>query len=405
MIYAGGWAMLTLGILAEHKTNYRILGRSLIAGGWAVTFLTTYAISHAQSLLILRSPTIDLFLLLAVTAVMVWHTLKYKSQAVTGVAFLLGFASVTLNPDPPYNLIAGALLVAGMTVIVLRRQWFELEVFGILASYLNHLYWLYDKIIGPMGSHKTIFPQFYQSAALVISYWVIFRVSYMLRKVSSRDQENISTVAALLNPLLLLAVLRYQSYQPKWGFTLLLALRAVEFILGQLSVSRRRTLPFYILSSLGAALIVPALPLRYSGDAPHIISLAGAEVVLLAGIFAREKLFRRFGWIISFLVAAWALPLRLAPLAEQVMTSQPHHSAPIGLILAAIAAVLYANSHVIARVRADLFADELDKKALRLLSFVASAFAVGALYSYVSDSAAAVALALFVVLVSWLHRH
>jgi len=404
LIYAGGLGILGLGIFAERYDNYRVLGRSLIGGGWATTFTITFAIGHAPSLLVLHSVTADLFLLLMVAAVMVWHTLKYDSQAVTGIAFLLGFASVTLNPDPPYNLIASVLLIAGMTVIVLKRQWFELEVFGILASYLNHLYWLYDKIIGPMGSHKTIFPQFYQSAALVISYWVIFRVSYMLRKVSSRDQENISTVAALLNPLLLLAVLRYQSYQPKWGFTLLLALGAVEFILGQLSVSRRRTLPFYILSSLGATLMVAAVPLRYSGDALEIIWLAGAEVFLLAGIFAREKLFHRFGWIISFLVAAWALPLRLAPLAEQVMTSQPHHSAPIGLILAAIAAVLYANSHVIARVRADLFADELDKKALRLLSFVASAFAVGAIYSYVSDSAAAVALALFVVVISWLGR-
>src|SRR5258708_12564699 len=175
---------------------------------------------------------------------------------------------------------------------------------------------------GSMGGKKTIFRQFYQSAALVISYWVIFRVSYMLRKVSSRDQENISTVAALLNPLLLLAVLRYQSYEPKWGFTVLLALGAVEFILGQLSVSRRRTLPFYILSSLGATFMVAAVPLRYSGDALEIIWLAGAEVFLLAGIFAKEKLFRRFAWIIPFLLAPLPLPLPSAPLARQVMTSQ-----------------------------------------------------------------------------------
>ena len=39
---------------------------------------------------------------------MVWHTLKYDSQLVTGASFLLGFAAITLNPDPPYNLIAGA---------------------------------------------------------------------------------------------------------------------------------------------------------------------------------------------------------------------------------------------------------------------------------------------------------
>src|SRR5260221_61798 len=98
LIYAGSLGILGLGIFAERYENYRVLGRSLIGGGWAAIFLTTYAIGNVQSLFVLSSPTVDLFLLLAVAAVMVWHTLKYDSQAVTGIAFLLGFASVTLNP-------------------------------------------------------------------------------------------------------------------------------------------------------------------------------------------------------------------------------------------------------------------------------------------------------------------
>src|SRR5260370_14109469 len=112
---------------------------------------------------------VDLVILVAVAGGMVWHTLKYNSQTVTGLAFLLGFAAVTLNPDPPFNLIAGALLISGMTVIVLRRQWYALEVFGILASYGNHFYWLYSAFHTQMK-----FPNHTASVAFMHAYWLSF---------------------------------------------------------------------------------------------------------------------------------------------------------------------------------------------------------------------------------------
>ncbi|HEX2330814.1 MAG TPA: hypothetical protein VHN74_18975, partial [Candidatus Angelobacter sp.] len=147
IVYAAGFGagvgFLAGGIFLEKKEQYRILGRCLIGGGWAVTTLMTYVLSHGP-FAVLASQPLDLSLLLAVIAAMVWHTLRYNSQLVTGAAFLLGFTAIALNPDPPFNLVAGGLLIAGMTVIVLRQQWYELEVFGILAAYLNHFYWLYS---------------------------------------------------------------------------------------------------------------------------------------------------------------------------------------------------------------------------------------------------------------------
>src|SRR5258708_5684788 len=143
ILYASAAALLGCGVFVERKEKYAILGRVLIGGGWSVLFLSTYAINHVEAVRLFSSAVVDLVLMLIVASAMVWHTLKYNSQLVTGVAFLLGFAAVTLNPDPPFNLIAGALLAIGLTVIVVRRQWFELEVFGILAGYLTHGWWLF----------------------------------------------------------------------------------------------------------------------------------------------------------------------------------------------------------------------------------------------------------------------
>ncbi len=406
ILYAAGLGVLAGGIFLERKERYRKVGRALIGGGWAITFVMSYAISHVQALLVLSSEKTDLFLLLVVAGVMVWHTLKYNSQTVTGIAFLLGFISVTLNPDPPYNLIASVVLVAGITLIVLRRQWFELEVFGILASYLNHLYWLYP-IISAM-SQKGPFPQYQGSIALMVSYWAIFRASYMLRKVTNAGQESISTIAGLLNPLLFLAVMKYQSFHPEWAFYALLTMGAIEFTLGQLPVARRRKAPFQILSSLGATLMVMAVPFKYAGShSLELLWMAGAEAFLLAGIFTRERLFRQFSGIISFLVAlylfAWP-PNGISWQVASIVNGQPHHDATLALVFAVVAVLFYFNSHVLGRNWQSLFDREVEKQAIGSLSFAASIFAAGAIYVSAGSNAVAVWLAVLVTALAWIGK-
>jgi len=104
LLYAGALAALVGGIFTEKKERYQTLGRALIGGGWAVTVLVTYGLKHAPFMAILSSNAVDLLLLMAVIGVMVWHTLKYNSQLVTGAGFLLGFAAITLMP-PIFGLV------------------------------------------------------------------------------------------------------------------------------------------------------------------------------------------------------------------------------------------------------------------------------------------------------------
>ena len=65
---------------------------------------------------------------------MVLHTLRYRSQVTTGLAFLLAFLTLTISQVTVYSLIAGVILALGLVVIVGRMQWFELEIFGIAAA-------------------------------------------------------------------------------------------------------------------------------------------------------------------------------------------------------------------------------------------------------------------------------
>src|SRR6202011_4223377 len=119
----------------DRSTFSRISRTAGIGNGWALLFFTTYAMYHVPAAQVLSSQAADLVFMLAVAAAMVAHTLRYRSQVVTALAFLLAFLTVTISHSNVYSLSAGAVLAAGMVVIVGRMQWFQLEVFGILASY------------------------------------------------------------------------------------------------------------------------------------------------------------------------------------------------------------------------------------------------------------------------------
>ena len=302
MGYALSGAMLALGIWFERKDRYRILARAAVGGGWALLFFTTYAMYFVPAAHVIESQLIDLVLLLAVAAAMVLHTLRYRSQVVTGLAFLLAFLTVSVSHSNVYSLGAGAVLAAGLVVIVGRMQWFELEVFGIAASYLNHYLWL-RPIIEPMKGHRHPFAEFPASAAILALYWAIFRVSYVWRRPTTARQERISTVAALLNTVLMLLLFKYQSTHPEWAFWALLAIGGLETAIGQLPITRRRRTAVVVLSTLGVVLLIAAFPFRYSGLRLSVLWLLEAEALLLIGVWTREVVFRRLGALVTLLVA------------------------------------------------------------------------------------------------------
>jgi hypothetical protein len=366
-----GLAILGLGILLERRERYITLGRVCIGGGWATIFVTTYAMRFFPGKPLLSSDLVGFFLLFIVAGFMVSHTLRYRSQLVTGAAFLLAYITVWVGHTTQYySLTANALLSFGLIILVLRYNWFELEVLGILAAYLNHFCWLMP--IEQVGRHQ-YFDQFYPSAGLLILYWAFFRGSYLLRKVHNDHEEKISTVAALLNSFGLLAVLKYQSVDPEMAFKFLLALGAVELGLAQLPVIRKRRLAFVMLSTIGASLLMAAFPFHYAPDSTQVsvLWLFEAEVFFLAGIFMREKVFRYLG-MAAGLVAAFQILAKQGLAAD----SDLHR----GMVFGLAAAFFYFNSLVTPTRWKNLITSSFELTCLRAFSFIAAAMAFAAVW-------------------------
>ncbi|HEV2113626.1 MAG TPA: DUF2339 domain-containing protein, partial [Terriglobales bacterium] len=364
--YLSAGVLLTGGIRLDSSERYRHLSYAGIGGGWATAFFTTYAMHFLAGSKILDSRFADLVLMLLVAGAMVTHTLRYKSQTVTGLAFLLGFSTIAIgHNDTVYSLSAGAILAISLIILVQKYNWFELEVMGILASYLNHYYWL-RHIIEPMQGHNVMFPEFGPSVFILLFYWAGFRASYVLRKISNPEQEKVSTLAAVLNTSLLLAVMRYQSVHKEWAFWALLALGAVELMLAQLPITKKRRTAFVILSTLGVLMLLSAWPFRYSGSNLSVLWLMDAEALLLAGVLAREILFRRFALLASVLASAHVFATKFGDASSD----------PRGAMIFAFAALLfYADALWIPRNWKQLITSNFERDSFRALSYLSMVMA------------------------------
>lgn len=350
--YAVSGVLLGGGIWLERKERYRLVGRTGIGGGWALLFFTTYALYHVAPMAALQSNTVDCVLMLIVAIAMVAHTLRYKSQLVTGLAFLLAFSTIAISQDTVYSLAAGVILALGIVAIALRMGWFELEIFGIIASYANHFYWLYKLYPEGMAGHA--FPQFWSSSIILVLYWVVFRVSYIARRIQGPRDERLSTIAVLLNPVLLLATMKFQSTRPELAFYALLGLGMLEFFFGQLPVTRRRRPAFILLSVLGSILIFASMPFKYSGNNIALLWMITAEVLLIAGIVQKEPVFRRIG-----LIGGLFTGLLVVYEASSIFVLRQASQSPLakdGVLLLVCGALFYANAQFLRLRWKELFA-------------------------------------------------
>lgn len=414
--YVVSFVLLIGGIFVEKNESYQLLGKLGIGGGWAVLFWTTYAIHNVRAMHVLDSLALDSILMLVVAIGMGVHTLRYRSQLVTGMAFLLGYTTVALSfsevqgyarlaangQSTVYGLAAGVVLSVGLVSIVLQMGWFELEVFGLLASYLNHLYWLY-RILGVNGARGRDFPEYHTSLAMLFFYWLIFRISYVTRTIKNDFEERVSTVSAVLNSLLLLGLLRFQSVHPELGYLALFAIGTFELAFALLPVTRQRRRAFVLLSVLGSALILASAPSHYTGNPVAILWLVGAEVFLAAGIIFEEVVFRRLGLFTGLLVGIDLFGCNFHPL----IVLRARSEAPdllTGVLFALCAAVLYLNALYVAGRWEKLLGGRLDRNLLILHSYIAAATGATAAWALFSNDWTGVAFGVAMFALAALNR-
>ncbi len=387
--------LLVGGIALEKRERYRLLGRTGIGGGWALLFFSTYGIYHVSAMRVFAPDlawlTVDCALMLFVAVTMALHTLRYRSQFVTGLAFLLGYFTVSLSENSVYSLSAGVFLAIGLVSIVRKMGWFELEVFGILSTYLTHLYWLY-RLLGVNGAQGHAFPEYHASLTILFFYWLIFRFSYIKRSTKTDFEEHVSTAAAVLNMMLLLGCLKFQSVDPTLAYIALFAVGAVEFICAQLPATKRRREAFIVLTVAGAALMLAAVPSHFTDNHVAILWLVGTEVFLIAGAMVKEVVFRRLGLLTGLLVGLRLLAFDLRDLVNLRMRGENLELAA-GILFALCAVAFCTNDLVIGSRWKEFFELSPDRPLLTVHSYLGAISAGVAVWALLTQDWTAVGFA------------
>jgi uncharacterized membrane protein len=372
MAYAVSLVLLVGGLWLERKPQYRIFARAGIGGGWALGFLTTYAMYFFPATQVLTSQAVDLVLLFLVGVGMVVHSLRYRSQVVTGLAFLLAFSTVTISQVSAFSLLASAVLALGLEFVCVREEWYGLEIAGIVAAYGNHFIWL-DKLLDQYGGPGHPFPLWGQSTALLLLFWAIFRAGYCIRKPKDAAAEGMSGLVAVLNSIGILTLMKYQSFHPEYAFRALLALGAVEMTLA--FVMRRRRRPaFAVLAIIASVLLIAAIPFRFHGVTWPLLWVLEGEALFICGVVLRERLMRSLGLLTHLLVVAQMLLMH----GEIVFTTRPADWVSIAVTFFVAAAAMWLNAEWLSRRDPEPDADGFSPytAVLMLSSFAAALSAV-----------------------------
>jgi hypothetical protein len=365
--------LLVVGIIGERNERYRIAGRAVLGGGWALAYFTTYAMHNVASVRIVQNASLGFTLLFIVAVAMVLHSLRYHSQITTGFAYLLAFVTIAVSEIPMGALVASALLAASLAYVLRVRKWFAIEPLAILATYIVHWMWL-NQIYEKTGGYK-IFPQFKASVALLTAYWAIYLVSYFLREAVEETERRLLTTSFLLNAIGYLAVLHHESFHPELRFWFLTGAGLVYLAVSAFSKATNRRLAFILASTLGMTLIIAAVPYRYSGNKLEILWLVEAEAVLIVGWRTLDAHLRKLGWAASTVLAGYTLVHDLVPRISKWTPPDSH----LGWMLVALAAAYYANGQLkraSKTLAADL--DATDDAATKVSPTIATMFALSA---------------------------
>jgi uncharacterized membrane protein len=262
MSYATGIAMLAGGMWSEARERYRSFGFGLIGGGWGAIYLTTYAMHAIPEARILDNGAIDTVLLLLVATGMMAHSLKYRSQTVTGLACGIAFFTLAISDVTTFSVLALIPLAIALLWIAYKYDWARFAVLGLVATYFT------------CGIHKDTGAPVWQTQSLFLAYWILFEAFDLLR-----PDPWLLPLNAL--GFLLLSYGKWQHAAPA-DLWLLAAGASVLYLVS--TVFRTRSGRWRVPVTLQAALAVTAIFLKLHDQNVPLALLIVAELYFLAGI-------------------------------------------------------------------------------------------------------------------------
>jgi len=334
-----------------------MFARGLLGGGWGALYVTVYAMHAVEAARVVPSPIAGGILLLGVAVGMIVHSLRYRSQTVTGVAYFVGFATLAITQAGTLPLFALVPLAISLLYVAHRFSWERLALLGLLATYSVCL------LRG--GSALPLF----QAQALFAVYWLLFEVFDILHPEAWLLPLN---AAGFLG----LSISRWRSAAPE-SLWLVLVVVAAAYLTS--AVARARTGNWMGSLAISAGLAAAATFEKLDHQWVAAALVVEGELVYLAGMRLRAPYVRWLGDALFALAAGRLLSSDVAVLPVSAWAPMAATDAAIFYINRALhppdVFFGYAASGLLAIVAGNLVAPPYRAAALLLLA--AGLFAFG----------------------------
>ena len=295
---AVGLTMLIGGVFVERKRAYAIFARGLIGGGWAALYFTAYAMHAIPAAKVIDNPYLGTALVLAVACGMILHSLRYKSQTVSGLAYFIAFATLALGESTPFSVLALLPLAASLLYLAHRFEWNRMAVFGLFATYAT------------CASRPDVGAPLASTQALFAMYWLLFETFDVLRLRRSTASWTIESLILPINAFgfLGLSLVKWERANPEHLYAFL-ATGAAVYLASALLRARLRPPSTFDQDSgtlarigggsyegpitLSAALAAATIILRATGQWINLGLLIEGEFLFLAGLRFGQSYLRR----------------------------------------------------------------------------------------------------------------
>lgn len=304
-------ALLIWGGEKFEKNNAKMAwyGRALIGGGWALSYFSIYAAHYFDSVRIIENAIADVALLFAVASGAIFHSLKYKSETITGITLTLAFATICLSPATSFTVLVCTILVAALVGLCSKMNWFNLFVYGECVFYAVYLGFILPQITQGQNAFLGLSPSdgnFFTAIGCSIFCWMAMNVVIFTSKDLGGADRSRLVFASLINGAafvpVVLNLMSGAHEGMKFGFLLA---TGIGYLISTIGASKSATDGALSCNRiLGLSLVTMAVPLKLTGDYMAAFFSLEIPVLVWAGLRYQMPSIRIFAWILACFAAS-----------------------------------------------------------------------------------------------------
>jgi hypothetical protein len=320
---AAGLSLLFGGVALSRMEAYRGYSYTVMGAGWAVVFFTAYAAHGVPEARLIESTVAGAVALLAVTALMIGHSVFYRSETATGLACLLGFIGLNVSPLTRPSVLATMLLALSLTGLSYRFGWTRLPLLGVSLTYLTFALRYDPSIHGQAG--------LLNGQATLWTYWLTFEVFNLLALRTIRGQRSL--FALNLTGFIGASILHeWRMNAADWS--LFLGIAALAYLASALVRARlaegSEDRGYEPAATAAALLMAGALIERFSGTAITTALLLEGQMVALIGRWLGSR------WIAAVGGVVLGLSFFRLLAVDAFGSTAPRQWTPTGALMAAV---------------------------------------------------------------------